>query len=63
MKQKSTTSSLLSRPTGLELLSKTLQYLRGFPDANTFLIKEIEEHLRSTEGSKNDQSRKDRKIA
>ncbi len=54
MKQKSTTYSLLS---------KTLQYLRGFPDANPLLIKEIEEHLRSTEGSKNDQSRKDRKIA
>ena len=54
MKQKSTTSSLLF---------KALQYLRGVPDANPFLVKEIEEHLRSTEGSKNDQSRKDRKIA
>lgn len=37
MKQKSTTSSLLS---------KILEYLRGFPDANPFLIKELEQYVK-----------------
>lgn len=37
MKQKSTTCSVPS---------KVLKYLRGFPDANPYLIKELEQYVK-----------------